>query len=108
MFHQAIVSVYRLVVMGDTIPDFLYTGPGSQESTTAKALFYVFHCLPEWMGAALLVVPNTRKCFNSGPFSYAGLFSICLSAAGSTVIIAGFANGLQYRSVGPYFLNHPW
>ncbi|EJD41812.1 hypothetical protein AURDEDRAFT_115271 [Auricularia subglabra TFB-10046 SS5] len=60
------VSIYRLVVMKDTIPDLLYTGPGSQESGKDKALFYVFHCLPELFAAALLVVPNTRQYFGTG------------------------------------------
>ena len=58
--------IYRLVVMRDTIPELLYTGPGSQQSTAARACFYIFHALPEWLGSALLVVPNTRQKFQTG------------------------------------------
>ncbi|KZV89145.1 hypothetical protein EXIGLDRAFT_721631 [Exidia glandulosa HHB12029] len=60
------VPIYRFATMHFTIPDLLFTGPGSLESGSSKALFYVFHCLPEWATAALLVLPNTRKLFRTG------------------------------------------
>ncbi|KZW01307.1 hypothetical protein EXIGLDRAFT_603040 [Exidia glandulosa HHB12029] len=65
---QLPVAINRLAVMHYTIPDLLFTGPGSQQSSGAKALFYVFHCLPEWLAAALLVLPNTRQLFRTGPW----------------------------------------
>lgn len=66
--HQLPIPIYRFIVMQFTIPDLLSTAPGSQESPGAKAAFYIFHCLPEFFACALLVIPNTRKVFCSGPY----------------------------------------
>ena len=60
--------IYRIIVMRDTIPALLYNGPGSQQSTAERACFYIFHALPEWLGSALLIVPNTRQKFQTGPW----------------------------------------
>ncbi|KAH7099971.1 hypothetical protein BKA62DRAFT_620637, partial [Auriculariales sp. MPI-PUGE-AT-0066] len=65
---MVVVCIYRLVVMQYHIPELLYTGAGSQQSAGAKAAFYLLHCLPEWIGSALLVVPNTRQRFQTGPW----------------------------------------
>lgn len=63
------VGIYRLGVMHFRIPNLLSTdGWESQEAPAAKALFYVFHALPEWAASALLQIPNTRALFGSGQY----------------------------------------
>lgn len=63
------IGLYRLGVMHFHTPGLLSAdGWASQESHGAKALFYVFHALPEWASAALLLVPNTRGVFGAGIF----------------------------------------
>ena len=54
------VPVYHLAA--------LHTWTDAQNTRGAKAAFYVLHCAPEWICAALLVVPNTRQYFKTGPF----------------------------------------
>ena len=63
---QIIVSFYRLIAMRHTMPGIHFTGPGAESSTADKALFYVFHGVPEVVFSAILVVPNTRKAFRTG------------------------------------------
>ncbi|KAH7105989.1 hypothetical protein BKA62DRAFT_741186 [Auriculariales sp. MPI-PUGE-AT-0066] len=63
-----IPSIYRLSVMYNTIPELMWMGDGSLQSPAAKAQFYVLLCLPEWVAAALVIVPNTRQDFETGPF----------------------------------------
>ena len=38
------------------------------DTTSAKAAFYVFHVLPEWLASLILFANNMRKTFGSGPF----------------------------------------
>jgi hypothetical protein len=64
---QAIIAVYRLVVMQSTTFAYEYPGPGSYNSAGAKAAFYTFHILPEWTVCAILGVLNVRQTFNTGP-----------------------------------------
>ena len=43
-------------------------GPHSLNSAGAKACFYVFHILPEWLGSLILFSTNLRQVFGTGPF----------------------------------------
>jgi len=63
---QIVVSVYRTIVMRHTVHGTRYNGPGSLNSIADKSYFYLFHCLPEFLAAAILLVPNTRKAFGAG------------------------------------------
>ncbi len=40
--------------------------PSPLDKGTAKAAFYIFHVLPEWIATLLLVGYNTRKTFGTG------------------------------------------
>lgn len=61
------IGLYRLGVMHFRVPGLLSTqGWAAQQSSGAKALFFVFHALPEWATAALLLIPNTRALFGAG------------------------------------------
>ncbi|EJD46153.1 hypothetical protein AURDEDRAFT_184470 [Auricularia subglabra TFB-10046 SS5] len=62
-----IMIIYRFIVMRNHISNLLYTGPGSLTSTTAKALFYVLHSLPEWIATASVVIPDTQTAFGAKP-----------------------------------------
>lgn len=42
------------------------TSPNPLNKGTAKAAFYIFHVLPEWVSTLLLVGYNTRKTFGTG------------------------------------------
>lgn len=42
------------------------TAPNPLNKGTAKAAFYIFHVLPEWIATLLLVGYNTRKTFGTG------------------------------------------
>ncbi|KAF8573532.1 hypothetical protein K439DRAFT_1625004 [Ramaria rubella] len=64
----ATVALYRLAVMHNTTDSLLSRGPGSLSSPSAKALFYIFHVVPEWTTAALILGLNSRGIFNTGPF----------------------------------------
>ncbi|KAF8577592.1 hypothetical protein K439DRAFT_1364382 [Ramaria rubella] len=64
----AVVPLYRLAVMHNTTNSLLSQGPGSLSSPSAKALFYIFHMVPEWTAAALIFSLNSREIFNTGPF----------------------------------------
>ncbi|KAJ3529945.1 hypothetical protein NM688_g7782 [Phlebia brevispora] len=63
-----IVSIYRLVVMHNKTPSLTSTAPGSLNTATSKATFYVFHALPEWLAAAILLAVNVRERFGTGRF----------------------------------------
>lgn len=62
-----IMIIYRFIVMTNHIPALLYAGPGSLSSTTAKTLFYVLHCLPEWLATASVLIPDTQTAFGAKP-----------------------------------------
>jgi hypothetical protein len=68
ILFQSTVAVYRLVVMHNMVDSLLSRGPGSLSSPTAKALFYTIHMVPEWLVALILLGPNNRIIFNTGPF----------------------------------------
>ena len=42
--------------------------PSSLNTPVAKAMFYVFHMVPEWVTISLLLVMNIREIFDTGPF----------------------------------------
>jgi hypothetical protein len=43
-------------------------GPDPLNSSSAKALFYIFHVLPEWLAICILFSENVRKTFGTGLF----------------------------------------
>ena len=43
-------------------------GPNSLDSLSAKALFYIFHVLPEWLAILVLFSVNVRKTFGTALF----------------------------------------
>ncbi|KAJ8518599.1 hypothetical protein ONZ45_g4350 [Pleurotus djamor] len=63
-----IVSVYRLSVLSKTTDSLTSLGPGSLNSGGAKAVFYIFHILPEWSAILLLFGYNTRELCGTGPW----------------------------------------
>jgi len=40
-------------------------GPNPLDSSTAKAMFYIFHMLPEWLAVLVLFSVNVRKTFGT-------------------------------------------
>ncbi|KXN90856.1 hypothetical protein AN958_03510, partial [Leucoagaricus sp. SymC.cos] len=63
---MVIIAIYRLCLMHNTMDSIQSTGPGSFSTPKDKALFYVFHILPEWISTALLLVLNTKRIFSTG------------------------------------------
>lgn len=53
-----VLAVYRLVAMSNHVPAIAFTGAGSLTSPVAKTLFYLFHCAPEVLAAALMLIPS--------------------------------------------------
>ena len=58
------ISVYRLSVMW--IKTTSLSAPSPLNTPTSKALFYVFHVLPEWLASVILFGDNIRKTFGTG------------------------------------------
>ena len=46
----------------------LSVGPHTLNSPGAKAGFYIFHSLPEWLASLLLLGMNIRQLFGTGLF----------------------------------------
>lgn len=45
------------------------TAPGNPlDKSSAKAIFYILHILPEWIATLILLGYNTRKVFGTGPW----------------------------------------
>ena len=63
---QSIVAIYRLSVMHYRIDSL--RGPNPLDSSTAKATFYTFHILPEWLAVLVLCSVNVRKTFGTALF----------------------------------------
>ncbi|KAI0369014.1 hypothetical protein BV20DRAFT_980380 [Pilatotrama ljubarskyi] len=63
---QTVVGVYRLTVLHNSTTSLTSTAPGSQNTTHAKVLFYIFHIAPEWLSAALLLSVNVRRTYKTG------------------------------------------
>ncbi|KAF9476866.1 hypothetical protein BDN70DRAFT_881858 [Pholiota conissans] len=61
-----IIAIYRLTVMGQRTTSLEMVGP--LDTTGAKAAFYIFHVLPEWLAALVLFGGNTRQTFGAGMF----------------------------------------
>ncbi|KIM45438.1 hypothetical protein M413DRAFT_442117 [Hebeloma cylindrosporum] len=62
----SIIPIYRLSVMHYRID--VLRGPDPLNSSSAKALFYIFHVLPEWLAICVLISENVRKTFGTGLF----------------------------------------
>jgi len=45
-----------------------WRGPSPLDSSSAKAIFYLFHVLPEWLAILVLLSVNVRKTFGTGSF----------------------------------------
>ncbi|KAH7927490.1 hypothetical protein BV22DRAFT_1045306 [Leucogyrophana mollusca] len=60
-------AIYRLAVMYNKTTSLTSTAPGSGNTIPEKVEFYIFHIVSDWMACALLVVPNVRQWFNTGP-----------------------------------------
>ncbi|KAH9932233.1 uncharacterized protein B0H18DRAFT_51229 [Fomitopsis serialis] len=61
-----ITAVYRLAVMPSTTTSLLPSAPDPLNGPIAKALFYVFHIVPEWLAAVLVLCINVRVVYNTG------------------------------------------
>lgn len=66
LLAQNIVAIYRFVVLSDTTPDLVFTGPGSLNTTREKILFYVLHAAPEFHAAAVLMSIDVRRIYGTG------------------------------------------
>ncbi|CDO77514.1 hypothetical protein BN946_scf184912.g13 [Trametes cinnabarina] len=64
----SVVAVYRLIVMRYWVTALLSTAPGSQNTTGAKTLWWVFHATPELLASTLLVTVNLREKYKTGPW----------------------------------------
>lgn len=60
------IAIYRLSVMYHTTTSWTSTGPGTLNSSGAKAAFYIFHVLPEWLASVALFSTSIRKAFGTG------------------------------------------
>lgn len=64
--YQSVVAIYRLAVMHNQTTSLTSLVPSSLNTPAAKATFYVFHMLPEWISVALLFGFNIREMFDTG------------------------------------------
>ncbi|KAM6489531.1 hypothetical protein JOM56_015027 [Amanita muscaria] len=64
----SIIAIYRFSVMYNTTNSLFSVGHNSLNSAGAKACFYVFHVVPEWLATLLLFSTNVRQVFGTGPF----------------------------------------
>ena len=58
------IGTYRLSVMW--IKTTSLTASSPLNTPGSKALFYIFHVLPEWLASAILFGDNIRKTFGTG------------------------------------------
>lgn len=65
---ESVICLYRLAVMYNQTTSLTSLSPSSLNTPAAKATFYVFHMLPEWITVALLLGFNIREMFDTGPF----------------------------------------
>ncbi|KAF8902943.1 hypothetical protein CPB84DRAFT_1678411 [Gymnopilus junonius] len=61
---MSIVAIYRLSIM--SIKTTSITVQTSLDEPGQKALFYIFHALPEWLAITSMVMANVRKWFGTG------------------------------------------
>ena len=64
MSPQIIIGVYRLSVMW--LETTSLTDASPLNTPRSKALFYIFHVLPEWLASVILFGYNIRKTFGTG------------------------------------------
>ena len=62
------MGIYRLIVISHSTTSLLLTGPGTNNTPSDKAAFYVLHAAPEYLATATLVSLNVRRVFGTGPF----------------------------------------
>jgi len=67
MLLLAITCTYRLSVMYHRTSSITSTSPGSLNTPSEKTIFYIFHILPEWLSAVVLLAFNVREEFGTGP-----------------------------------------
>lgn len=58
------IGTYRISVMW--IRTTSLTDPSPIDTPTSKALFYIFHALPEWLACVILFGYNIRETFGTG------------------------------------------
>ncbi|TFK20920.1 hypothetical protein FA15DRAFT_673029 [Coprinopsis marcescibilis] len=63
---MSIVSIFRLAIMHNETVALDSTSPGSMNTSSEKAAFYVLHVLPEWVATVVLLGCNIRKTFGTG------------------------------------------
>ena len=63
---QSIVSIYRLVCLRHSTTSLQSGAPGSLNSPSAKAGFYLLEVLPETLAAAVLMSLNVQRVFATG------------------------------------------
>ncbi|KAH9478576.1 hypothetical protein JR316_0009033 [Psilocybe cubensis] len=61
---MAVVAVYRLSIMHFKTTSL--SDPNPLNDSAAKATFYIFHVLPEWVAITTLLIPNIRKLLGTG------------------------------------------
>jgi hypothetical protein len=60
------IGTYRLSVMWSRTTSL--TAPNPLNTPGSKALFYIFHALPEWLASTILLGDNVRETFETGLF----------------------------------------
>lgn len=67
---KSVIPLYRLIALSSTSSFFniLPEPPYPLTSAGAKALFYIFHVLPEIVVAWFIQSANVRALFNTGPW----------------------------------------
>jgi hypothetical protein len=58
------IGVYRLSVT--RLKTTSLSAPSPLNTPRSKALFYIFHVLPEWLASLILLGFNIRKTFGTG------------------------------------------
>ncbi|KAJ7124776.1 hypothetical protein C8R43DRAFT_1135457 [Mycena crocata] len=61
-----IPPIYRLTVMHYKTPELAAANHQAQNEQTDKAVFYVFHVLPEWIVAAIACAANVKEICQTG------------------------------------------
>ena len=62
------MGIYRLIVISHSTTSLLLTGPGTHNTPSDKAAFYVLHVSPEFVATAILVSLNAHRVFGTGPW----------------------------------------
>ncbi|KAJ8592705.1 hypothetical protein M405DRAFT_732709 [Rhizopogon salebrosus TDB-379] len=59
-------AIFRLAFMYHRTTSLTSTSPGSGNTSSEKATFYIFHMFSDWLAVALLLVPNIRGIYDTG------------------------------------------